>query len=515
MAKKTTSHEQGPGLTIRMYGHGLGDCFLLRYKKRDEKPVFILIDFGVLVGTPHAKDRMDQVLQDINKTTDGTIDLLVVTHEHWDHVSGFVQTDVMSELKFKQVWLAWTEQLGHPLADRLRREREEKRTRLRAAIRAMLANINEKFGADSEITEVRTAREELIAAGRVLDFFGPDPGERSQKLAADAADSEGTGNSEQTTEAAMEILKSLDPQYLSPGECRAVGESDLLAYVLGPPLDETLLKRDQPRKSRDEGYHLLSAFEDFAHDRRAFSSSAEEQEQSWLPFDRSFAISVEDARFDPFFRSHYGFYDDPLGNDGPDWRRIDYVWLEGASELALKLDNDTNNTSLALAFALSDGRTLIFPGDAQIGNWLSWADVKYERAGQPTVTGPDLLRRAIFYKVSHHCSHNATLKAGGLEVMTGSDLVAMIPVNVETATARRWKMPFPPLNDRLLEITHGRVLQADQTANDLDGRHRTAARQSLANRRWKQFRRNVTFAEQTVTGADHPLYVEYFVPLDD
>ena len=41
-------------------------------------------------------------------------------------------------------------------------------------------------------------------------------------------------------------------------------------------------------------------------------------------------------------------------------------------EFALKIDNDVNNTSLALALELADKRVLLFPGDAQVGNWLSW-----------------------------------------------------------------------------------------------------------------------------------------------
>ncbi|TIX03162.1 MAG: hypothetical protein E5V44_15695, partial [Mesorhizobium sp.] len=56
------------------------------------------------------------------------------------------------------------------------------------------------------------------------------------------------------------------------------------------------------------------------------------------------------------------------------WRRIDSDWTGSIEALALKMDSDTNNTSLALAFELPDGQVLLFPGDAQVGNWLSWND---------------------------------------------------------------------------------------------------------------------------------------------
>ena len=64
------------------------------------------------------------------------------------------------------------------------------------------------------------------------------------------------------------------------------------------------------------------------------------------------------------------------------------------------------------------------------------------------MTGPDLLRRTIFYKVGHHGSHNATLREKGLEQMSGLK-VAMIPVDHEMAVKKRWvHMPLP-------ELVHG------------------------------------------------------------
>ena len=42
------------------------------------------------------------------------------------------------------------------------------------------------------------------------------------------------------------------------------------------------------------------------------------------------------------------------GTTDQEWRRIDAAWVEGASELALRLDSVTNNTSLALAIELED-----------------------------------------------------------------------------------------------------------------------------------------------------------------
>src|SRR5215213_4451856 len=93
---------------IRMYHQGLGDCFLLTFFKggKDKGDVHILIDCGTL---GHAKKEepanaaeaaqqkadkveMIDVIHDIAAETRNRLQLLVITHEHKDHVSGFNRT---------------------------------------------------------------------------------------------------------------------------------------------------------------------------------------------------------------------------------------------------------------------------------------------------------------------------------------------------------------------------------------------------------------------------------------
>ena len=115
----------------------------------------------------------------------------------------------------------------------------------------------------------------------------------------------------------------------------------------------------------------------------------------------------------PFFQTRYWGEDSDASpvalapEKDQSWRRIDADWLSG-SQLALHLDSATNNTSLALAIELADGEVLLFPADAQVGNWLSWQTLSWQLPDNSTVTGPDLLNRTIFYKAGHHGSHNAT-----------------------------------------------------------------------------------------------------------
>ena len=64
--------------------------------------------------------------------------------------------------------------------------------------------------------------------------------------------------------------------------------------------------------------------------------------------------------------------------------------------------------------------------------------------------------------MGHHGSHNATLRAHGLEEMKALQ-AAMIPVDHAMALKKRWgAMPLPELVQRLGEVTAGRVLRTDE-----------------------------------------------------
>src|SRR5262249_3644383 len=189
--------------------------------------------------------------------------------------------------------------------------------------------------------------------------------------------------------------------------------------------------------------------------RRLHADAAAQPGELSQAFEPRFRRTPEEAARWPLLRR----YADADGR----WRRIDDDWLNTAEQLALHLDSDTNNTSLALAFELSPGGgVLLFPGDAQVGNWLSWEKCSWPGAGGAAVTAADLLRRTVLYKGGHHPSHNATLRAGGLELMDSPDLVALVPVDREMALRKGWAgMPFPPLLSRLQERARGRVLRGD------------------------------------------------------
>jgi hypothetical protein len=202
--------------------------------------------------------------------------------------------------------------------------------------------------------------------------------------------------------------------------------------------------------------------------------------ETTVPFDSRFQHPRESPLIQRLLQKTYFAAEDA-------WRSVDEDWLHVATDLALQLDSSTNNSSLALAFErISDGKVLLFPGDAQQGNWLSWfapamkwtvpasgtvpSAVSHATTGPSatghSVTAADLLERTVFYKVGHHASHNATAKSQGLEQMKQQrELTAFIPVDRAVALTRNpkgsWKMPARPLYRRLLEQCNGRVVRSD------------------------------------------------------
>jgi hypothetical protein len=146
------------------------------------------------------------------------------------------------------------------------------------------------------------------------------------------------------------------------------------------------------------------------------------------------------------------------------FRSIDDLAYETLGNLALRMDNHINNTSLVIAFQLPSGEVLLFPGDAQAGNWKSWADLdKPLTFEKPKKTDAhELLANTVLYKVGHHGSHNATPRTFGLELMTHPELRALVPVDHTIAVAARYgEMPLNAIMEALATRTHGVLFRSD------------------------------------------------------
>jgi hypothetical protein len=394
------------------------------------------------------------------------LDVLVATHEHRDHVSGFggdpspFDEDVF---KVDRVWVAWTEDPSDPFARKITKHKGDLKMAVAFAADA-LASRTPVAGEEQDVVENALGMRELFG------FFADVP--EGTPLAATLA---------KTVDSAMRFVTEragARGRFLAPGDCI---EEDWLPgvriYVLGPPKSEAAL-RNMGEHGSPELYSLAakltndltscSRFNISGTTLKDFSTSLDPEErqrfEATLPFDPRFRLeSTEEANC----RDHFSQY---FEKDN-DWRRIDNDWLGGGSEMAMQLDSYTNNTSLVLAFEfIDDGRVLLFPADAQVGNWLSWHDpelkwkVTDSKGKEREVDAADLLARTVFYKVGHHSSHNATSREHGLEMMEQEDdLVAMIPVDRKVAMKKTppWRMPAEALYARLVEKTNGRVIRAD------------------------------------------------------
>ncbi len=424
---------------VRMYRHGLGDCLLVRLPREGQPDYRILIDCGIILGTPDATAQVQKAVNDIVRETGGVIDLLVATHAHWDHVSGFLQARASFEkdLKIHKVWMAWTEDPADDFAQSLLRQRAKTLEVARAASSAL--RLAASGGGDETADQI----------DGLLGFFG--------------------ASGRNTTDGAMAFLRGLgELTYVRPGDApyRPEGTGARI-FVLGPPRDAKLIRKSLPSKTGDETYELSHQAMMGQLGLSGEPGPIAGDGGLGRPFTSLYSIPLGDARAMPFFREHY------WGGavSGQDWRRIDDVWMGSAVDLALKLDSDTNNTSLVLAIELDGpsiagprgGRdVLLFAADAQIGNWLSWETVKWdapEGEAEP-VGGLDLVRRTIVYKVGHHGSHNATLKAH-LESMERL-LVALNPVDEAMAHKKGWgHIPLPSLQDALRRKARDGLVRAD------------------------------------------------------
>ena len=468
MPKKTKTNGTGAAaakptkVRIRTYRHGLGDCHLLSFVKADGSRFHMLIDCGVVNRTPNPVPIMKAVADDIVRETGGVLDVLVATHQHTDHLSGFKQAEAEfnNKIKVKRLWLAWTEDPANPLGKKIQRQLVTKL----AAVRAAAAKLRALSPEDAKSIDA------------VLDFSGP--------AASDSS----------STQAILDALQKRNETeifYHDPGDGFVLPDvPNVRVYVLGPPTDPVQLKMVNPRKSMRDAYELAEIQSDMlglvdALDR----SDGEEPPELSFPFEKWYRRPASTMKRNAFYKEHYL-------HKGESWRKIDIDWLQATETLALALNNFTNNTSLALAFEFIDsGEVLLFPGDAQVGSWLTWSDLSWKIAdakGQNRrVKVADLFPRIVFYKGSHHASYNGTLtgytEGVGLEEMTHRDLICVVPVDRAMSKKMGWDrtLPWGPLLQHLKEKTRGRLVLTDRaevppTPQTLDPKLSAAERDRFA-----------------------------------
>ncbi len=428
-------------VAIRMYRMGTGDCFTIKFMQGRTVTFKLMIDCGCWSGD---KDKLKPFIEELKNDVEGSVDALVVTHEHKDHVHGFDacrSSFAKEKFQARRTWMAWTENDGDRNIEKWKRDYgEKKRSLALAAGKLAQAVANPQFaqqlGASRDANDLLERRKTFAS---VLNGFREL---HSRELGAAGEYVDGL--------AGMTVVKERIAQgqisYFEPGDIieHLPGLEGVRIFVLGPPTDYAHVRKEKGPKG--EAYEHNDKLEDVEAFAAALNGPDQAGSQQLLPFDDYYISKDSENR---------AAYDDPKMV----WRRIDYDWLLSAGSLALRMSSRTNNLSLVLAIEfIESGKVLLFPGDAEFGSWNSWQDIDWE----PKVKGlttEKLLNRVVFYKVAHHLSHNGTARRIGLDMMTSPDLVAMATLDYDIIPPG-WKSTMPNVGilKDLLEKSKGRTL---------------------------------------------------------
>lgn len=340
-------------LKVRTYNVGFGDCFMLSFKYASRER-HILIDFGSQrLPADRKPNHMVKVARQIEQDCGGKLDVIVATHRHQDHISGFrtnssgtAPGNIIAALDPEVVVQPWIE---HPNAEHDAkvapsldlREAHVRKLRLLHDVAATIpAQLQGLKGIDS-------------ATRRRLGFLG-----------------ENNIKNKSAVENLMRMARATNGSYIHTGS--ASGFSQLLpgvsVHVLGPPtLAQTETIRRQVHDYPEEFWQLQA------------SADGQVNERMELLFpDAAKGGSPASARW---FTN-----------------RLNQIRAEELLQIVRILDDAMNNTSVILLFVCGS-KSFLFPGDAQWENWAyALAQEKYRK----------LLRNVDLYKVGHHGSRNAT-----------------------------------------------------------------------------------------------------------
>lgn len=296
-------------VSIRMYNVGLGDSFLLRFPD-EERERKVLIDCGVHISGPGPRkmnEVVEQIIEDVTEDGKPRIDVVVATHRHRDHVSGF-EAERWREVEVGEVWLPWTEHPTDPEAKKIRDKQSKAGTKAKAALAA--------FGAGPALLEIVDNSLTNAAAMATLH--------------------EGWANKPK--------LRYLPPKKRSDQTFLTDLLPGVTVHAMGPSRDPEVIRDMDPPKGgayelrmaalRNEGANIAAIF----------------------PKNFQLTGNARKKQFDAFKLREADIAD------------LESLANEDAFSVAVQLDKAVNGTSLMIMFEV--GRAyMLFPGDAQWGTW--------------------------------------------------------------------------------------------------------------------------------------------------
>lgn len=473
MAKSTK--DQINKVEIRMYRMGTGDCFILKFFTGRKITFKMMIDCGVW---NRAKGELVDYIKDLKKYVNNHVDVLVVTHEHKDHVSAFYQCRelFLKDFKVDNIWMGWTEEDGKEEVEKWKKKYGDKKKALALAAAHLTKekktdNFKGQFKGNRYGMNMSKSRSDLIEVIKGFADLNID------NLTASARVYKGALKGMRFVK---EKLKPNNFEYFSPGQIIAAlpKAPGLKFYILGPSTKYKNVKLESGGPG--ETYEHNDKLEGHQAFTDAIKNYKKEHLPSGLlPFDQNYVLDKksldefiekrnEIKRKNAEISSHeyrpteIEEIKDEYTEPSNQWRQINYDWLYSSAPLALRMSSLTNNLSLVLAIEIEKTKeVLLFPGDAEYGSWASWHKINWlEKAeDEEKHLTEDLLNRTVFYKVAHHLSHNGTARRLGLDMMTNPKLSAMATLDFDEVSPG-WKntMPNKGIVDELLTKTKGRLI---------------------------------------------------------
>ena len=406
----------GPaGIRVRMYRVGFGDFFLLSVPGADGTQRHILIDCGV-----HAANlgSIGAAIDELQQDTGGQLALVIMTHRHADHISGFATgKDAFAKFTVERVWMSWFEDPGNPVAANFQASLTALATQLQLALAARN---------DPAMDQQRKMAENITGE---LDATGSAAGGSNAVALA-------------TLHGGFANKPPVD--YYTAGDTPTLPDSlakaGLTAQILGPPHDPALISQMNP----GAGHQYLDESEGGGGAPARINSAFDVGASAYPP-----------EAFELFSPAELA-------------KQIASVQPDLMAAKATQADNTLNNQSLVVLFGFR-GKTMLFAGDAQWGNWQNFLfGGALGTAGHTGLTSSaaSILGNIDFYKVGHHGSTNATPIDALNAMRDGCVAMCSTQPGAYGSVKNNSEVPRGPLVDALEKKTEQQLARSDMIAVD-------------------------------------------------